>query len=394
MNKNFKVTFIEPDEAELVKIGFDETYTKQGLNKHKFVSVKIYNLSPAQANILKQTALSTGTDCAVHREVITGKTESSDCILSGSISELKKIAEKLKFQPFKLNALGQNITALIEKKLEKLKIRDVEFEWKKRSYVMGIVNVTPDSFSDGGNYQESQNAIEHAIRLVEEGADIIDIGGESTRPYSKKVSIEEEISRVIPVIQGIRAANQNIPISIDTRNSRTAKAALEAGADIINDVSACDCDKNMPAIAKEYNCPIILNHAKGTPDIMQENTVSDDIVVEIYDYFSKKTETLTEFGINPKNLIIDVGIGFGKNTEQNFELIKKIHVFDSLGFPILVGHSRKTFLQNILETKDNADLDIATNAVSTLLMSKKVDIIRVHNVKQLKIAMEIFNIVY
>ncbi len=391
MDKLFKLKFIKPDDTELSQIGFDQSYIKKGLEKHKFTSVKIYDLSSAQANILKQTALSCGTDCAVHREVITGRVEQSDCILSGSLSQFKKIAEKLKYQPLKLNELGKNLNDVVFKEPEPLVIRETVFDWGSRTYIMGIVNVTPDSFSDGGEFFDPKKALVQALRLIEDGADIIDIGGESTRPYSEKVDTVEEIKRIKPVVEAIRKYNKNIPISIDTRNSQTAKAALETGADMINDVSACEWDCEMLNVIKEFNAPIILNHSKGAPDEMQSDTHYNDLLEEVHDYLQLKLEHLSASGVDLSRVIVDTGIGFGKSCEQNYELIKNTNTFKSLGCPMLVGHSRKSFLQQSLDIKDkdNDVLDSATNAVSSYLMNQGVDILRVHNVKALKLLVDV-----
>lgn len=393
MFKVFKVKFVEPDESELNKIGFDKSYVAKGMEKHNFVSLKIYNLNPAQANILKQTALSSGTDCAVHRDTITGIAKFSDCILSGSVSEVKKICEKLKYQPFSLSKLALQISSLMEGDLQEINVRGNIFDWS-RPLIMGILNVTPDSFSDGGVYFDEKNAVSHALELIENGADIIDIGGESTRPYSKIVHPEDEIKRIIPVLKAIRELNDRIVISVDTRNAQTASAALVAGADIVNDVSAMEYDKDMLSVIVKASCPVILNHSRGTPDVMQENTVYSDVTDEIYNYFCEKIKLLTEEGISLNRIIVDPGIGFGKNTEQNFEIIKKIEQFKSLGVPILVGHSRKTFLQKTFETKDKAVLDEATNLVSGFLLSKGVNILRVHDVKRLKMSIDLAKIFY
>lgn len=384
----FKVKLIEPDDTELTKIGFDSSYVSQGANKHKFVSLKIHSLTPAQANIIKQTALACGTDAAVHREVITGKAEKSDCILSGSISELKKISKKLSTQPFSLSKLGNEILEVIYLKPEPLTVKKTVFDWEC-PYIMGIVNITPDSFSDGGKYNDVDAAYNHACALISDGADIIDIGGESTRPYAQKISVEEEIDRVIPLIKKIRSEFPDIPLSIDTRNSQTAKLALEAGVDIINDVSAGEWDAEMKNIAREFDAPFILNHSKGTPENMQDNPVYKDIKDEIFNYFYAKISELIEYGLNKSKLIIDPGIGFGKTKEQNFELLKNISELKSLGFPILVGHSRKNFLKKSIGADDIETLDKATNVLSTHLINSGVNILRVHNVRDLKMQMNI-----
>ena len=382
MENSFKLKLIDCNEKELKKIGFDKTYLRQGALKHNFRTIKICDINCAQANIIKQTALTTGTDCAVHREVITGKVDISDCILSGSVSQLVKIAEKLKYQPFKLNILSEQIKKLVSLLPDSLYVRDISIEWGKKTYIMGILNITPDSFSDGGEYFGTDKAIEHYKSLVQDGADFIDIGGESTRPFSKKVSAQEEQSRVVPIIKKIREFDQNTVISIDTRNASTARSAITAGADIINDVSALDWDENMINVLKDTKAPVVLNHSKGSPDVMQNDTCYTDVVDEIFDYLYKKIDFLVTNGIEQNKIIVDPGIGFGKSTEQNFEIIKRIEEFKSLGCPVLVGHSRKNFISETIESKDNSVLDTATLILSQMLADKKVDIIRVHNVKQ------------
>ncbi len=385
MENNFKLKILSCKESDLKDIGLDKTYTHRALDKHRFKTLKIYGLSCAQANIIKQTALSSGTDCAVHREVITGKVETSDCILSGSIDELKKISEKLKYQPLKLSVLAQDIKNLLADNLSPITIRDFVLNWEE-PYIMGILNITPDSFSDGGLYNSPENAVEHYKYLVENGANIVDIGGESTRPFSEKVSPQEEQNRVLPVIAKIREIDKKTILSIDTRNASTAKKALELGVDIINDVSATEWDSDIQKVACEYNCPIILGHASASPDIMQHHTDYKDVVEEIFNYFYQKIDFLTFLGIEKHNIIIDPGLGFGKTTQQNFEIINRIEEFKTLGCPILVGHSRKKFIRETLETEDLEELDEATAILTQKLIEKKVNIIRVHNVKLNNIA--------
>lgn len=381
MEKKFKIKFIDCTESSLKEVGFDSSYVHKAMDKHSFSTIKIFQLNCAQANILKQTALSVGADCAVHREVITGNVELSDCILSGSISQLYKICEKLKFQPFNLQALSMQIKDMLVFKPSALLVRNSVFDFSQRVYLMGILNVTPDSFSDGGMHDRLDLAISHYKFLVDSGADIVDVGGESTRPYSSAVSVDEEISRVIPVIEKIRTFDKNTVISIDTRNSLTAKLALEAGADIVNDISALDYDGNMLSVLLDKNCPVILNHSTGTPDIMQNNIFDSDVVEEIYNYFDEKINYLTKNGLDISRIILDPGIGFGKTLCQNFEIIKRLGEFKTLQCPMLVGHSRKKFLQEGIWVTDNDSLDSATTVVSSKLIDNGVNILRVHNVK-------------
>lgn len=389
MNNLFKLKFINISENELFNIGFDKTYIKEGVNKHKFLSIKISELNCAQANILKQTAISVGTDCAVHREVITGNIEFSDCILSGSINQFRKITQKLINQPFKMHILSRQIIDLLSNNLKSLTIRNKTFDWANNAYIMGVLNLTPDSFSDGGKYCDLDNAIEQYKKLVNDGADIVDIGGESTRPYSCPVEVNEEINRVIPVIKKIREFDLSTVISIDTRNALTAKLAIEEGVDIVNDVSALEWDVDMFDVVKTKQCPVILNHSKGTPDIMQNNPMYIDVVDEIYDYFCNKIKFLTENGIEISNIIIDPGIGFGKTFQQNVQIIKRLKEFKSLGCPIMVGHSRKRLIKDIIQNENIDKLDIVSAFLSQKLLNNKVNIIRVHNVLLNKFAQKV-----
>ena len=380
MENDFKVKFLNCKESDLSTIGFDKTFAQRAIDKHRFKTLKIYGLSCAQANIIKQTALSSGTDCAVHREVITGKVDSSDCILSGSIDELKKISEKLKYQPLKLSVLAQNIKTILAEELIPINVRDYVLTWQE-PYLMGILNITPDSFSDGGMYNEPNKAVEHYKEMVQNGADIIDIGGESTRPYSCMVQPQEEQNRVLPVIEKIREFDKSTILSIDTRNASTARKALELGADIINDVSATEWDSEMTNVAIEHKCPIILGHASASPDVMQNHTEYKDVVEDIFNYFCKKIDLLTFLGIEKHNIILDPGIGFGKTTLQNFEIINRLEEFKTLGCPVHIGHSRKKFIRETINSDDIQLLDEATAILTQRLIEQKVNIIRVHNVK-------------
>jgi len=348
---------------ELKQIGFDESYRIVASDKFKYKNFKIYNLTPAQANILKQTALSIGADCATHRDVITGNIELSNVILGGSFSQLNKIAQKLKSQPFKLSQLGDKITKLMEPSQRKTKLA-------------GVLNVTPDSFSDGGKYYTPIDAQQHLIQLIEDGADIIDIGAESTRPYAESISPDVQIERLSPILKFIQNENIKIPISIDTRSSIVADFALNNGASIINDVSGFDFDNKMPEIVKKYEAEVIIQHSLGTPKTMQDNPSYNNVVEDIYFKLKEKKELAESYGIN--QIILDVGIGFGKTKEDNYELLKRIEEFHSLDCPLMVGVSRKSLL-GIKE--DNNDLKDTLTAAISYPMINKVDYLRVHNVK-------------
>ena len=207
---------------------------------------------------------------------------------------------------------------------------------KKQSLIMGILNVTPDSFSDGGKYLEKKTAINHALEMIDQGADIIDIGGESTRPFSDPVSLKEEISRVVPVIEGIRKKS-DICISIDTTKSQVATAALNSGASVINDVSAMEVDPLMVDVALKFDCPLIIMHMKGTPKNMQDDPQYESLISDIKDYLLDRIDFIISKGINPKKIVIDPGIGFGKTVENNFEIIKNLNHFTTMNFPVVAA---------------------------------------------------------
>jgi dihydropteroate synthase len=254
---------------------------------------------------------------------------------------------------------------------------------KRETLVMGIVNVTPDSFSDGGKFFSPEVAISHASKLIMQGADIIDIGGESTRPGAERVSESEELKRVIPVIEKIRTDNPTILISIDTTKASVAKHAVEAGADIINDVSGLSFDNNMIGIVESSNIPVVIMHMKGNPQNMQLNPEYEDIVNEILDFFKMKIKMAVQSGINRSMIILDPGIGFGKTVEHNFELLSRLNEFNVLELPIMIGPSRKSFIGITLDLPPEDRVEGTAAAVSAGVMNG-ASIVRVHDVKSMK----------
>lgn len=244
--------------------------------------------------------------------------------------------------------------------------------------IMGIVNVTPDSFSDGGKFANSDAAISHAFKLIEEGADIIDIGGESTRPGSLPVSEEEEIRRVIPIIKAVRRKS-NCAISVDTTKSNIAMRALEAGADMINDISAGRFDPAIFGVAAKAGVPICLMHMRGTPRTMQENPHYDDVMAEISAFLSDAIERAVAAGVSRNNIMIDPGIGFGKTVEDNITILRSLADLGKLGAPIVIGTSRKYFIGKVLDVNVNNRLE-GTLATLAVAISNGVSILRVHDV--------------
>lgn len=269
----------------------------------------------------------------------------------------------------------------------------------KRTCVMGILNVTPDSFSDGGEFFTLGDAVAQGLKLFEDGADILDIGGESTRPFSDEVSVEEEIRRVIPVIENL-AARISIPISIDTTKAGVARRAIQAGASIINDVSALRLDHGLADVAAEYDVPVILMHMLGTPKTMQTDPVYDDLIKEIKAFLETAVDYAQRKGVSKSKIIIDPGIGFGKTVEHNLLLIKHLYEFKTLGVPILIGVSRKAFIRNILKdtaAKDiNPDLPVVetgTQASIAAAVLNGAHMVRVHNVANTRVTLKIIDAV-
>ena len=244
--------------------------------------------------------------------------------------------------------------------------------------IMGILNVTPDSFSDGGSYLTAQDAIDHGLRLAAEGADIIDIGGESTRPYSQPVSVQQEIERVVQVVRGI-ADQSDVPISIDTSKSAVAIAAIEAGAQVINDVTGLTGDPDMLQVAVESGVGVCAMHMQGTPATMQDNPRYTNVVAEVLAYLQQRKACLLDAGIPLEKICLDPGIGFGKTHQHNLELLAGCEAFLELGCPILIGHSRKGFIGKLLNDKD-ADRDSGTLAISLLMAQKKMHVLRLHQI--------------
>lgn len=248
-----------------------------------------------------------------------------------------------------------------------------------RVHIMGILNVTPDSFSDGGAFTTEVAILNQTERMIREGADIVDIGGESTRPFAQPVATDDELRRVIPAIRAIRKRFA-VPLSIDTTKAAVAAAALDHGADIINDISALRLDRAMLPLARDRRCPIIIMHMQGTPTDMQIKPSYTDVVQETIHFFRDRLQALTAAGIEAGQVIIDPGIGFGKTLAHNLAILRQAADYQQLGCPVLIGHSRKSFLAKLLG-EDLADRDLPTAVVSALLAQRRVAILRVHDVK-------------
>lgn len=250
---------------------------------------------------------------------------------------------------------------------------------ERRSCVMGVLNVTPDSFSDGGRFFEGEKAVEHGLQMAADGADVIDVGGESTRPYAKEISAEEELDRVIPVVKAL-SRELKIPISIDTMKARVAREALQTGASMINDVSALRFDPQMARLAAEADVPVILMHMKGRPGDMQQNPVYGDLLGEISDFLKAAVDRAVSDGVREERIILDPGIGFGKTFDHNLMILNNLARLGTLGRPLLIGPSRKAFLGRILD-KEAPARDTGTMAAVSAALLNGAHMVRVHNVK-------------
>lgn len=264
----------------------------------------------------------------------------------------------------------------------------------KRSLIMGVLNTTPDSFSDGGQFNITSKALDHSLRMLEEGADIIDIGGESTRPGSDPVSEKEELKRVIPVITELKRIKPDCIISIDTQKTEVAKTAIDAGADIINDVSGLQNSKKIAVVSGETGAGLILMHMLGTPKTMQNNIKYQNFLADIKQFLLQSAETAISIGVDKTQIMIDPGIGFGKTLEHNLRILANISLFKDTGFPVLVGPSRKAFIGKLTNEEDPLKREWGTAGAIAYLAAQKTDVVRVHNVKGIKQLLTVFEAVH
>ena len=289
-----------------------------------------------------------------------------------------------------INKLPQLLKKKINLDLKKITSKKISFcnlKFNEIPNLLGVLNLTPDSFSDGGKFNKKDKAIQQAINLFNSGANLIDIGGESTRPGSKSINEDLEWSRINKII---KILSKKIPISLDTRKSNIMKKGIQFGVKLINDVSGLEYDSKTVNVLRHYNTPFVLQHSQGRPEDMQNNPYYKNELLDIYDFFEKKINFLRSIGINHNKIIIDPGIGFGKNLKHNMNLIKNISIFHSLGFPILVGNSRKSFIRDISKNNDSKLRIGGTVASSIYLMTQGVQILRVHDVNEIMQGIKVY----
>jgi dihydropteroate synthase len=376
-----------PEAADILKrMDVDPYGIEAMLPKMVNMNIHIQRLPCKVANIIKQEMLAIGGDAAVARGAVACSIEKTDLILIGTLKQIRRFIEKISFQPFGLKLLAESLDTLLDNLLAKhwtLKTSQRKMILGDRTRIMGILNVTPDSFSDGGRFDSPEKAVECAFQLVEDGADILDIGGESTRPGAQPVSLEEELRRTIPVIQGL-SGKINIPISIDTTKAVIAREAVAAGAEIINDISSMRFDEQMPTVIASSGAAVVFMHMRGVPQTMQKGDLHYALLQgEMIDFFRERLNTALLAGILPEQVIIDPGIGFGKTRSDNLKLLKYLPEFNVMGRPILTGPSRKSFLVQE-ECGGTVDRLEETAAAVTAAIMNGSQVVRVHDVKAMK----------
>ncbi|MGD0021346.1 MAG: dihydropteroate synthase [Smithellaceae bacterium] len=384
--KIIKIKTLAEAVALFKKIGVDSYGIDAMAPKTININILIENQPCKIANVLKQEMLSVGGDAAVARGSVSCSVAASDILIMGTVKQILALAKKIEKQPFGLNLIARDIAETLEN------IGRNEYIWKtsrrkinlgNKTLIMGILNVTPDSFSDGGLFYSQQKAVEWGLQMAAQGADIIDIGGESTRPGASSVTAGVELKRILPVIKSL-VKQVKVPISIDTKKAQVAREAIAAGAEIVNDISALNGDKKMAKTIKETGAAVVLMHMRGTPQNMQSgNLVYRDIMGEIIAYLKKSSETALKAGIEKDCLVIDPGIGFGKTAVDNYKVIKNLSELKILGMPVMIGTSRKSFIGKLTGGEPRQRLE-GTAATITAAIMNGCHIVRVHDVAAMK----------
>jgi dihydropteroate synthase len=372
-------------ERELAALNIDRFGIRNMGPKMLHLLLLIERIGAGEAGILKSEILSLGGDAAVAGGWVDGGHGETSLILMGTLKQLRSLCANLHKHAFGLPSLASDILRIIDADTAATRIWSFNgrrIDLSRRPCIMGILNVTPDSFSDGNRYCTVERALERAFLMEEEGADIIDIGGESTRPFASQVDTDEELRRVMPVVEGL-AGRLKIPVSIDTFKSAVAIEALAAGAEIVNDISALTFDDRMGEVVAAAGAGLVLMHTRGRPADMQKDTVYFSIMSEIADYLKKSLLLAEQAGIEAERIVIDPGIGFGKNAEGNCEIIGKLAELSTLGRPIMVGTSRKSFIGAVLG-RSVGERVFGTAATVAVALANGASIFRVHDVSEMR----------
>lgn len=379
--------------AEMARINAEEAGIRHMLPKSRHYLVKLEHVRRPVAHILKETFLSNGGEAVVNRDVITARVDFSDVLLTGTRKQFQRALLALREQEFGCDVLAAEIEAAIRhfdsapnvpssEAFADPRLGKVFALIGTRTLIMGILNVTPDSFSDGGKYTDPSAAIDYAYEMAANGADIIDVGGQSTRPGAEPISSQEEIDRIMPVVQEL-GPNLDIPVSVDTYRTEVAETALRAGASIVNDISGATFDPRMPAFLASRQCPAVIMHILGTPKDMQVNPQYQDLMADICRFLRSRIHALVEAGLDERLVIVDPGIGFGKTVEHNLEILRRLAELRSIGRPVLVGTSRKSTIGHVLGGLTPDDRLEGTAATVALSIANGADIVRVHDVKEM-----------
>lgn len=377
-------------KEELERIGVSQEGKRILSQKANLYLIKLEGVSSQAGNLLKQEMLSVGADAAIRKEVASFSVPKSDVLLIGTEAHYNKVIPKLRRQPFDLPHLSYQLEQTlknIQREEFVLSLGDKKLNLAKKAAIMGILNLTPDSFYDKGKYTQKEAALTRVKEMISQGADLIDVGGESTRPGARKISAKEELRRVIPVIEKIKALF-DIPVSIDTYKAQVARECIRAGVDMVNDISALRFDSEMKHIVAKYKVPLVLMHIKGTPGDMQDNPHYDSLMGEIISYLRESMRIAQEAGIDEEKIVVDPGIGFGKTAEHNLEIINKLSELKGLGRPILIGVSRKSFIGKALDLPLSERLE-GSLAAASLAVTQGARIVRTHDVKETRRAIDL-----
>ncbi len=382
---------------EFRRIGVDAGGMNIMRRKAFLRAVKVSDIPSFCANILKQEMLSFGGDVALSRGSIRGTDVHTDCLLLGTLAQYASLTTKLKKQPFGLSELGRSIRASVlqaDCRNVPLHVARRRLRVGHRTLIMGILNATTDSFSgDGFLGIDPLRALALARRMADEGADILDIGGESSRPGSRRISAKEEIKRVLPYLKLFMKSMSGTIFSIDTTKSEVARAALDCGVHIVNDISALRGDRKMAGVIARYGAGVVLMHMKGTPRTMQKSPDYGDVMGEIMAFLDTAIKKALDSGIRQDRIIIDPGIGFGKTLAHNTEIMKKLSELRVFGRPVLVGVSRKWFIGKILGA-EVSERRWGTAAAVCAAIAGGADIVRVHDVRQIKDVVRVWDAIY
>ncbi len=368
-------------EREIAALGIHPASRGIFAAKSKILPLKLTCVRTPAANILKQEMLAAGGDCAVPSNCILNDTKYVDAVLLGTIKHYRILVRKLAQMPFfGLGKIKEDLQKFLVQQQPVTVLADGRQLVYDKLRIMGILNVTPDSFYSGSRV--GADLLRRAEQMLADGADILDIGGESTRPGSDAVTVEEEIKRVVPAVESVKKAFAGSIISVDTYHAQTAQAAINAGADIINDVTALTGDEAMAQVAANAKVPVVLMHMRGTPKTMQQNCSYDNVVSEVAAYLQQRAEDLAELGIGSDKIIFDPGIGFAKNTQQNLELLQGLDSLTWLGCPVLLAASRKTVIGETLGGLPPQERLEGTVALSCQAVYAGAQMVRVHDVKE------------